>query len=48
MDAVMAGSRGYSPFEALEVWRLAHELALKMYQETERFPAREHYGLARS
>ena len=35
-----------SPFEALEVWRLAHELALMVYSETERFPPREHYGLA--
>jgi four helix bundle protein len=32
-------------FERLDVWRLAHELALAAYRITERFPSREAYGL---
>ncbi len=31
--------------EHLEVWRLAHDLALQIYRRTERFPPKEAYGL---
>src|SRR5437667_5268609 len=33
------------PHESLEVWRLAHQLALEIYRQTDGFPAREHFGL---
>ncbi|TMJ04991.1 MAG: four helix bundle protein [Bacillati bacterium ANGP1] len=32
-------------FESLEAWKLAHELALRIYRETETFPLRERFGL---
>lgn len=34
-----------SPYESLEVWRLAHELALQVYKVTKSFPAEERFGL---
>lgn len=47
LDPDMAGNEVLSsPYERLEVWRLAHELALAIYRETENFPRREHFGLA--
>jgi four helix bundle protein len=33
------------PFERFKAWRLAHRLALDVYQESSRWPARERYGL---
>lgn len=33
------------PYESLEVWQLSHDLALKVYQVTSRFPDSEKYGL---
>jgi len=33
------------PFEKLEVWQLAKELVLAIYNITKRFPANEQYGL---
>ena len=33
------------PVESLEVWRLAHELALLVYKATQSFPADERFGL---
>src|SRR5262245_23697489 len=32
-------------FRDLDVWRLAHEVALATYRLTETFPAKERYGL---
>lgn len=32
-------------FERLDVWKLAHELALEVYRVTSRFPRNEQYGL---
>ena len=32
-------------FEKLDLWKLSHELALKIYRESEQFPARERYGI---
>lgn len=34
------------PFERLEVWQLAHRLALDIYHVTKRFPPEEAYGLS--
>ena len=33
------------PFEKLEVWQLAKELILAIYNVSKRFPANEQYGL---
>jgi len=33
------------PFEKLEVWQLAKELVLAIYNVSKRFPANEQYGL---
>lgn len=33
------------PFRELEVWRLAHEVALDTYLASRRFPSHEMYGL---
>lgn len=33
------------PFEKLEVWQLAKELTLAIYNVSKRFPANEQYGL---
>ena len=33
------------PYESLEVWQMSHDLALKVYQVTSRFPDSEKYGL---
>lgn len=32
-------------FEQLEVWQVAHQLVLEVYQTTARFPAEEKFGL---
>jgi len=32
-------------FRKLEVWQLAHQLALDIYRETQSFPTREQYSL---
>ena len=32
-------------FEDLEVWKLAHRLALQVYQVTDTFPTKEQFGL---
>lgn len=32
-------------FEDLEVWKLAHRLTLQIYQLTDRFPAKDQFGL---
>jgi four helix bundle protein len=33
------------PFERFDAWQRCHELALAVYQATERFPSPERYGL---
>ncbi len=33
------------PYEKLEAWQLAHQLALQVYQTTERWPRSERYEL---
>lgn len=33
------------PYERLDAWRAAHELAVALYHATERFPTSERYGL---
>ena len=33
------------PFEKLEVWQLAKELALNIYNISKKFPSNEQYGL---
>jgi four helix bundle protein len=33
------------PYERFEAWKLAHQLALRVYEVTERWPASEKYGL---
>lgn len=33
------------PYERLETWKLAHELALAVYRVTDAFPKQERYGL---
>ena len=33
-------------YEQLRAWQIAHEIALKLYRETESWPKREWYGLA--
>ena len=33
------------PYERFTAWKLAHQLALKVYAETESWPDREKYGL---
>jgi four helix bundle protein len=33
------------PYETLDAWRLAHELALETYRATARFPKSELYGV---
>jgi four helix bundle protein len=32
-------------FEQLDLWKLAHKLALDLYRESERFPRREQFGI---
>jgi four helix bundle protein len=33
------------PYERFDAWKSAHQLALKVYEVTERWPANERYGL---
>ena len=33
------------PYERLDAWKMAHRLALKIYEVTDRWPASEKYGL---
>jgi four helix bundle protein len=33
------------PYETLDAWKLAHELALETYRATERYPRSELYGI---
>jgi four helix bundle protein len=33
------------PYERLLAWRVAHELALELFRVTDRWPARERFGL---
>jgi four helix bundle protein len=33
-------------YETLDVWQLAHQMALWVYRQTENFPVREQFGLA--
>jgi four helix bundle protein len=33
------------PYERLKAWEMAHRLALKVYEVTDRWPASEKYGL---
>ena len=41
----IAASRRWLGFRKLEVWQLAHRLALDSYRATEKFPSREQYSL---
>ncbi len=42
----MVMEKGYLfPFEKLQVWQLAKELTLAIYDVSKRFPANEQYGL---
>src|SRR2546426_4709245 len=34
-----------APFESLDVWRLSHELALRIFRVTQPFPSEERFGL---
>jgi len=49
LGAVAAFSRTYTvsmlPYERFEAWKACHLLALRVYQATEVFPARERFGL---
>jgi four helix bundle protein len=33
------------PYERFDAWKVAHQLALQVYTETERWPINERYGL---
>ena len=33
------------PYERFDAWKMAHQLALQVYDLTERWPAQERYGL---
>jgi four helix bundle protein len=33
------------PYERFDAWKLAHRLALRVYEATERWPTQERYGL---
>ena len=33
------------PYERFDAWKIAHQLALEVYDVTERWPAHERYGL---
>jgi len=33
------------PYERFDAWKIAHQLALEVYEVTERWPANERYGL---
>jgi four helix bundle protein len=33
------------PYERFDAWRIAHQLALTIYTETERWPANEKFGI---
>ena len=33
------------PYERFDAWRIAHQLALRIYTETEGWPANEKYGM---
>ena len=33
------------PYEKFEAWKITHQLALEVYQATERWPVQEMYGL---
>jgi four helix bundle protein len=33
------------PYERFDAWKIAHQLALEVYEVTERWPASERYGL---
>ena len=36
---------GMVPYEGFDAWKIAHELALNVYEATEQWPANEGYGL---
>jgi four helix bundle protein len=36
---------GMVPYERFDAWKIAHQLALEVYEVTERWPANERYGL---
>jgi four helix bundle protein len=36
---------GMVPYERFDAWKIAHQLALEVYEITERWPANERYGL---
>src|SRR4051812_19277488 len=33
------------PYERFDAWKIAHQLALQVYTETERWPTNERYGI---
>jgi four helix bundle protein len=36
---------GMVPYERFDAWKIAHRLALEVYEVTERWPTKERYGL---
>jgi four helix bundle protein len=36
---------GMVPYERFDAWKIAHQLALEVYEVTERWPTNERYGL---
>ena len=35
-----------APYERLRAWKASHDVAIRIYQATERWPSREKYGLS--